>query len=83
MQSEQLYIGTTQRKAQGRDRLQELAKCYKAEYEKLTLEEKDQLVAEMEKVKTTKAKGYRISARAKVNDVTQSVAAIENEVSHG
>ena len=67
---------------QGKEKLQERAKILSVEYEKLKLtdEEKDRLVAEMEQAKTTKAKGRRISARSKVNDVTQTVAVIENEV---
>lgn len=74
--------GTTQSNMQGKEKLQERAKILSVEYEKLKLtdEEKDRLVAEMEQAKTTKAKGRRISARSKVNDVTQTVAVIENEV---
>lgn len=53
----------------------------KEEYAKLTKEEKEELVHELEKVKATKAKGYYSSARSRVNDVTQMVAVLENEVS--
>jgi len=74
--------GTTQSdNVRGKDRLQKRAKLWRIEYKKLTEEEKERLVAEMEQAKTTKAKGRRISARSKVNDVTQTIAVIENEVS--
>ena len=55
----------------------------KQEYNALTLEEKTELVLEFEKVKATKAKGFRTSARSRVNDVTQTMSVLENEVNLG
>ncbi|KAF8333827.1 hypothetical protein F5887DRAFT_921664 [Amanita rubescens] len=67
-------------KAQGKDRLPEVSRILGPEYKMLTQEEKDQLVSEMEQARATKARGRRVSARSKVNDmITNSIAVIENE----
>lgn len=52
----------------------------KVEYAGLTQEEKEALIAELEQVKATKAKGFRSSARSRVNDITKTMAVLENEV---
>ena len=65
----------------GREVLQDIVKNAKPDYEKLTKDEKLNLVAELEQVKATKAKGLHSSARSHINDITKTVAALENEVS--
>lgn len=50
------------------------------EYLKLTREEKDCLVKELEEHRTTMATGKRISTKSKINDVTSTIRTIENEV---
>ena len=52
----------------------------KVEYVALTEEEKRVLIAELEQVKATKAKGFRPSARSRINDITKTMAILENEV---
>jgi hypothetical protein len=46
----------------------------------LTAEQKDKLVEELEVAKATKAKGFRSSARTRINDVTTTLGVLENEV---
>lgn len=53
-----------------------------AEYRNLTDDEKAQLLQEYHEHKETKTTGIRISTKSKVNDVTQTLKAVENEVSH-
>lgn len=67
----------------GKDVLLDLVQNTKEEYNTLTLAEKEELILEFEKVKATKAKGFRTSARSRVNDVTQTMSVLENEVSLG
>lgn len=52
----------------------------KVEYAALTEAEKGTLVAELEQVKAMKAKGFQSSARSRVNDITKTMAVLENEV---
>jgi hypothetical protein len=67
--------------ATGKDVLQELVKDHQAEYQDLTLDEKAKLLLEYGEHKKTQATGIRISTKSKVNDVTQTLKAVENEVS--
>jgi hypothetical protein len=67
--------------ATGKDVLQELVKDHRAEYQDLTLDEKAELLLEYGEHKETQATGIRISTKSKVNDVTQTLKAVENEVS--
>lgn len=55
-------------------------KDYKDEYYSLTDEQKSSLVAEHEEHKVMKTTGHRISTKSKINDVTLSLKAVENEV---
>ncbi len=58
----------------------DLVKCSKDKYMALTAEQKDKLAKELEAAKATKAKGFRCSARTRINDVTETLGVLENEV---
>lgn len=64
----------------GKDVLQDLLHNYTDEYRELSQGEKDRLVEEYEEHKLHKSKGIRISMKSKINDVTLTLKAIENEV---
>ncbi|KAG1790938.1 uncharacterized protein HD556DRAFT_1241544 [Suillus plorans] len=68
----------------GKAVLQELVKDEenRTKYHKLMEDEKASLLAEYAEHKQTKTSGIRISAKAKVNDVTHTLKAIENEATH-
>jgi hypothetical protein len=53
---------------------------YQAEYDSLTAHQKDELVWAFDEHKATKVCGLQISNKSKVNDVTHTLKAIENEV---
>ncbi|KAG1795025.1 uncharacterized protein HD556DRAFT_1473186 [Suillus plorans] len=52
----------------------------RAEYRNLTDDKKAQLLQEYHEHKETKTTGIRISTKSKVNDVTQTLKAVENEL---
>lgn len=64
----------------GKDVLQDLVKRNKAEYAVLTKAEKEELVQKLEQDKATKTKGFCLSAKSRVNDVTSTLHVLENEV---
>lgn len=64
----------------GKDVLQDLVHNHHDEYKLLTAQEQKVLIQEFEEFKATKAKGFRVSTRARVNDVTHTLGAVENEV---
>jgi polyhydroxyalkanoate synthesis regulator phasin len=64
----------------GKEVLPDLVKRKKEQYAELTKEEKDKLIEELEKAKATQTKGYHLSARSCVNDVTKTLHVLENEV---
>ncbi|KIK35796.1 hypothetical protein CY34DRAFT_26524 [Suillus luteus UH-Slu-Lm8-n1] len=64
----------------GKDVLQDLLHNYTDEYRELSQGEKDRLVEEYEEHKLHKSKGIRISMKSKINDVTLTLKAIENEL---
>ncbi|KAG1804578.1 hypothetical protein EV424DRAFT_1544558 [Suillus variegatus] len=64
----------------GKDVLQDLLHNYTDEYRELSQDEKDCLVEEYEENKLLKSKGIRISTKSKINDVTLTLKAIENEL---
>ena len=72
--------GTSTAPSRGKDVLQDLVHNYRDEYKRLTTQERNVLIQEFEAFKATKAKGFRISAKARVNDVTHTLSAVENEV---
>jgi hypothetical protein len=65
---------------QGKEVLQHLVKDHRSEYDQLTSEEQADLIREFDEYKSTRATGFRISMKARVNDVTRTLHAIENEV---
>jgi len=65
---------------QGRDTLPYLAREHKDEYYALSKEEQKDLLKEYADQKLTKTTGIRISTKSKINDITQTLKAVENEV---
>lgn len=64
----------------GKEVLQDLVHNHREEYDQLTSQERKDLVREFEEYKATKTKALRVSTKAKINDVTQTLTAVENEV---
>ncbi|KAG1802711.1 uncharacterized protein HD556DRAFT_1429513 [Suillus plorans] len=64
----------------GKALLPELINTHRSEYHALSNNEKDSLLKEYEEHRTTKTNRLRISTKSKVNDVTQTIKAIENEL---
>ncbi|KAI5987053.1 hypothetical protein EDD15DRAFT_2145848, partial [Pisolithus albus] len=64
----------------GKTILPGLVQEYRHEYQALSAEDKDTLVKEFEEHKHTKMTGYRVRARSRVNDITQTLSRIENEL---
>jgi hypothetical protein len=60
--------------------LQDLLHNHADEYHELSQEEKDRLIEEYNENKEHKTKGVRMSTKSKINDVTQTLKVIENEV---
>jgi hypothetical protein len=65
---------------QGRRALEQLVREHKAEYYTLSKEEQQDLVKEYAEQKLTKMTGFRTSTKSKINDITQTLKAVENEV---
>ena len=66
--------------APGGKTLQDLVKVYREEYRTLSTEEKERLVEEFYEFKVSKAVGVRTTAKLKINDVTNTLKAVETEV---
>lgn len=66
--------------AKGKEVLQTLVRSHRSEYDALTPQEKLNLIQELNEHKANKACGLRTSVKAKINDVTHTMSAIENEV---
>ncbi|KAG1832776.1 hypothetical protein EV424DRAFT_1533462 [Suillus variegatus] len=64
----------------GKDTLQLLVHDNKAKYHTLLEQEQEALLKEYVDERQTRATGTRISTRSKVNDITQTLKAIENEL---
>jgi ribosomal protein S13 len=64
----------------GKEILQDLILNYKDEYKKLTEEELKAIVVDFKENKVMKAKGFCVSMKSKMGDVTHTLAAIRNEV---
>jgi polyhydroxyalkanoate synthesis regulator phasin len=64
----------------GKEVLQDLVLKNQDEYSQLTRKERMDLVQEFEAHKATRAKALRVSNKSRVNDVTHTIASIENEV---
>ncbi|KAG2741539.1 hypothetical protein P692DRAFT_20750831 [Suillus brevipes Sb2] len=65
---------------QGRYTLEQLVHEHKAEYYALSKEEQQDLVKEYAEQKLAKMTGVRISTKSKINDITQTLKAVENEL---
>lgn len=66
---------------EGRDVLPALITEHKEEYEKLTAGELKEIISLHEEHKATKATARRVNLRSRINDVTQTLMAMETEVS--
>ncbi|KAG1770134.1 hypothetical protein EV702DRAFT_1202548 [Suillus placidus] len=64
----------------GKDVLQSLVRDNKAEYHALSEQEQEALLKEYADEKQTRATGTRVSTKSKVNDITQTLKAIEIEL---
>ncbi|KAG1768106.1 hypothetical protein EV702DRAFT_1050123 [Suillus placidus] len=64
----------------GKAVLQDLLHNYGDEYRELSQDKKDRLIQEYDENREHKTKGVRTSSKSKINDVTQTLKAIENEV---
>ncbi|KAG1843422.1 hypothetical protein C8R48DRAFT_618900, partial [Suillus tomentosus] len=65
---------------QGRRALEQLVREHKAEYYTLSKEEQQDLVKEYAEQKLTKMTGFHTSTKSKINDITQTLKAVENEL---
>ena len=66
--------------ASGRNVLPELVQENRANYHGLSAEEKECLVEEFSQIRELKAVGIRLTSKSKINDVTHTLNAVENEV---
>ncbi|KAG1845222.1 hypothetical protein C8R48DRAFT_554198, partial [Suillus tomentosus] len=64
----------------GKAALQSLVRDNKDEYFALSKEEQDKLLTEFVEFKETKTTGIRTSMKSKINDVTHTLKAVENEL---
>ncbi|KAG1733401.1 uncharacterized protein EDB91DRAFT_1057521 [Suillus paluster] len=64
----------------GKEALQSLVHDHKDEYRTLTQEEQEELLQEFTNQKETKISGECISMRSKINDITQTLKVVENEL---
>ena len=60
--------------------LQSMINDYRAEYHALPAEQKAKLITELDEYKASQKRGLRVSTRARINDVTHTLMAVENEV---
>ncbi|KAG1782890.1 hypothetical protein EV702DRAFT_932728, partial [Suillus placidus] len=65
---------------QGRGTLKSLVHEHRDEYLRLSKDKQDDILAEYADWKKTKATGLHVSTKSKVNDITQTLKAVENEV---
>ncbi|KAG1899707.1 uncharacterized protein F5891DRAFT_927347, partial [Suillus fuscotomentosus] len=63
-----------------KEALQSLVRDHKDEYHALTQEEQQELLQEFADQKETKVSGLRVSTKSKINDITQTLKAVENEL---
>ncbi|KAG1735370.1 hypothetical protein EDD22DRAFT_787722, partial [Suillus occidentalis] len=74
--------GNKENYGRGKDVLEGIVKDFKDEYNSLTEEEKANLVEEYKEYKATKTTGQRISTKLKINDVTNTLKAVESELNN-
>ncbi|KAG1781334.1 hypothetical protein EV702DRAFT_1193517 [Suillus placidus] len=70
----------TENRNQGRGTLKSLVHEHRDEYLRLSKDEQDDILAEYADWKKTKATGLRVSTKSKVNDITQTLKAVENKL---
>ncbi|KAG6379832.1 hypothetical protein JVT61DRAFT_10380 [Boletus reticuloceps] len=66
--------------ATGRSTLPECVREFRLQYQELSSDEKNNLIKEFKQHKEVKQTGYHISACSKVNDITQTLKRVENEL---
>lgn len=64
----------------GREVLQAIVRSHREQYDALTSDEKADLIRQFDDHKANKVRGLRISTKSRINDVTHTLRAIENEV---
>lgn len=64
----------------GKEVLQALVRNHQEEYLGMQVQEREALIQEFEEQKATVAKSFRLSNKSRINDTTQTLSAIENEV---
>lgn len=64
----------------GKEVLPALARSLQEEYAEMSVRDRKALVREFEEEKATVAKSFRSSTKSRINDTTQTLGAIENEV---
>jgi hypothetical protein len=65
---------------QGKEVLQRLVHDHRSEYQNLTPQQQDELVAEFEEHKGEKATALRVSVKSRLKDVSHTLSAVEQEV---
>jgi len=73
-------ISNNSDEATGKQFLPSIVRIYKQEYDRLTPEQAAELLREFDEDKVKKEHGFRVSTKSRVNDVTHTLKAIENEV---
>jgi polyhydroxyalkanoate synthesis regulator phasin len=64
----------------GKEVLQDLVHNHQDKYDQLMAQEHKDIICEFEECKALKSKSFRVSSKARINDVTQTLTAIKNEV---
>ncbi|KAG1881213.1 hypothetical protein F4604DRAFT_1922222 [Suillus subluteus] len=64
---------------QGRGALKSLIQEHRDEYLRLSMDEQDNILAEYADWKKTKVTGLRVSTKSKVNDISQTLKAVQNK----
>ena len=78
--SDGVVNGDENQEPAGRDVLHSMSNNFRAEYHALPAEQKAQLISELDEHKAGQKRGLRVSTRARINDVTHTLMAVENEV---
>ncbi|KAG1867720.1 hypothetical protein F4604DRAFT_1584954 [Suillus subluteus] len=65
---------------QGRGALKSLVQEHQDEYLRLSIDEQDNILAEYADWKKTKVTGLRVSMKSKVNNISQTLKAVQNEL---
>jgi hypothetical protein len=65
---------------QGREALKSLVHNHRDKYLGLLRDDQDNILAEYAEWKKTKVTGLHVSTKSKINNITQTLKAVENEV---